>query len=58
VVNRFAEVEQLPVQPDWGGYQVRPEQVEFWQRRRLRLHNRIRVELNPGGTDVITRLQP
>jgi len=61
VVERFAEVERLPVQPDWCGYQVRPEEVEFWQRRRLRLHNRIRVELEPGGgvaATKITRLQP
>jgi pyridoxamine 5'-phosphate oxidase len=41
---------------------VRPEQIEFWQRRRGRLHTRIRVELDPDGIDVaamkITRLQP
>jgi pyridoxamine 5'-phosphate oxidase len=62
VTNRFADVEQLPAPANWGGYQVRPEQIEFWQRRRGRLHNRIRVELDPDGIDVaamkITRLQP
>jgi pyridoxamine 5'-phosphate oxidase len=62
VTTRFEDVEQLPVPADWGGYQLRPEQVEFWQGRRSRLHNRIRMILEPGSTDVaamkIERLQP
>jgi pyridoxamine 5'-phosphate oxidase len=62
VTNRFADVDQLPVPADWGGYQLQPEQVEFWQGRRSRLHNRIRVELESGAVDAaamkIVRLQP
>jgi len=33
----------VPVPPGWGGYLIGPEQVEFWQGRENRLHNRIRV---------------
>ncbi|WP_322860895.1 pyridoxamine 5'-phosphate oxidase [Mycobacterium europaeum] len=50
---RFADREQVPVPPGWGGYLLVPESVEFWQGRENRLHNRIRVT----GARV-ERLQP
>jgi pyridoxamine 5'-phosphate oxidase len=53
VTARFADSEQVPVPPNWGGYRIAPEVVEFWQGRENRLHNRIRVT---GGR--IERLQP
>lgn len=53
VTARFADVEQVPAPPNWGGYVIAPEVVEFWQGREGRLHNRIRVT---GGR--IERLQP
>ncbi len=53
VTARFADTEQIPVPPNWGGYLIAPEVVEFWQGRESRLHNRIRVI---GG--VVERLQP
>ncbi|BBX46316.1 pyridoxamine 5'-phosphate oxidase [Mycobacterium cookii] len=53
VTGRFAETEQVPVPPNWGGYRIAPVEVEFWQGREDRLHNRIRVV---GGR--IERLQP
>jgi pyridoxamine 5'-phosphate oxidase len=43
VTQRFAELEQVPVPPNWGGYLIAPEIVEFWQGRENRVHNRIRV---------------
>lgn len=43
VTERFADTEQIPVPPNWGGYLIAPEVVEFWQGRENRLHNRIRV---------------
>jgi pyridoxamine 5'-phosphate oxidase len=53
VTARFANQEQVPAPPNWGGYVVAPEVVEFWQGRESRVHNRIRV------TDGrIERLQP
>jgi pyridoxamine 5'-phosphate oxidase len=53
VTERFADLEAVPVPPNWGGYLVAPEVVEFWQGRESRVHNRIRVE--QGRID---RLQP
>ncbi|OBI43098.1 pyridoxamine 5'-phosphate oxidase [Mycobacterium sp. E796] len=53
VTRRFADSERVPVPPNWGGYLLAPEVVEFWQGRENRVHNRIRVA---GGR--VERLQP
>jgi pyridoxamine 5'-phosphate oxidase len=53
VTARFADSEQVPVPPNWGGYRIAPAEVEFWQGREDRLHNRIRIV---GGR--VERLQP
>jgi pyridoxamine 5'-phosphate oxidase len=59
VTQRFADLEAVPVPPNWGGYLIAPDVVEFWQGRENRVHNRIRVT---GGrapdTAVVERLQP
>lgn len=54
---RFADVDEIPVPPHWGGYLLRPDEVEFWQGRRGRLHNRIRVRISADAM-VVDRLQP
>ena len=41
VEARFADRE-VPRPPHWGGYLVEPEEVEFWQGRIGRLHDRFR----------------
>ncbi|KLI06776.1 pyridoxamine 5'-phosphate oxidase [Mycolicibacterium conceptionense] len=53
VTERFAGLEAVPAPPNWGGYLIAPESVEFWQGRESRVHNRIRVT---GGR--VERLQP
>ncbi|KMO67763.1 pyridoxamine 5'-phosphate oxidase [Mycolicibacterium chlorophenolicum] len=53
VTERFAGSETVPVPPHWGGYLIAPDEVEFWQGRENRLHNRIRVR---DGS--VERLQP
>ncbi|NVN50005.1 pyridoxamine 5'-phosphate oxidase [Mycolicibacterium hippocampi] len=53
VTERFADVEDVPVPPHWGGYLIAPEVVEFWQGRENRVHNRIRVR-----GSIVERLQP
>ncbi|MED5813531.1 pyridoxamine 5'-phosphate oxidase [Mycolicibacterium sp. 050232] len=53
VTERFADLENVPVPPNWGGYLIAPESVEFWQGRENRVHNRIRVT-----GDRAERLQP
>ena len=47
----------VPVPEEWGGYVVRAEQVEFWQGRRGRLHDRLRYRRTPDGWTV-ERLAP
>ena len=41
----------------WGGYRVKPFQVEFWQGREHRLHDRIRYRLEKGKW-ITERLAP
>jgi pyridoxamine 5'-phosphate oxidase len=53
VTERFADLEEVPVPPNWGGYLIAPEVVEFWQGRENRVHNRIRII-----EGRIERLQP
>ncbi|MDT4971640.1 MAG: pyridoxamine 5-phosphate oxidase [Pseudonocardiales bacterium] len=56
VEQRFAGSD-VPAPPNWGGYRVTPEVVEFWQGRADRLHDRIRYRLD-GDSWVIERLAP
>ena len=43
--------------PHWGGYRVRPEQLEFWQGRPSRLHDRLQYT-HVGGNWTRARLAP
>jgi pyridoxamine 5'-phosphate oxidase len=49
--------DDVPLPPFWGGYLVRPEEVELWQHRDDRLHDRIAYRRAPDGW-TRTRLQP
>ena len=42
----------------WGGFLVRPVEVEFWQGRPNRLHDRIRYQLQTDFDWKIDRLAP
>jgi len=42
----------------WGGYLVKPVEIEFWQGRPNRLHDRIRYALQDDLEWKIERLQP
>lgn len=53
VTQRFADLDEVPVPPNWGGYLIAPDVVEFWQGRENRIHNRIRMT-----EGRIERLQP
>lgn len=44
--------------PHWGGYRVLAEQVEFWQGRPSRLHDRIVYVRDASGTWQRKRLAP
>jgi pyridoxamine 5'-phosphate oxidase len=54
--ERFAGIE-VPRPPNWGGFLVRPDTVEFWQGRRSRLHDRFRYAREDGAWRV-DRLSP
>jgi pyridoxamine 5'-phosphate oxidase len=49
--------EDVPRPRHWGGYRLRPEQLEFWQGRPSRLHDRLRYTRD-GETWRIERLAP
>ena len=46
--RRYAELEQeyegrdVPLPPQWGGYRLQPEVIEFWEHHENRLHDRVR----------------
>lgn len=49
---------EIPRPEHWGGFLVRPVEVEFWQGRPNRLHDRIRYQLQKDYSWKIERLSP
>jgi pyridoxamine 5'-phosphate oxidase len=47
-----------PRPPHWGGYRLRPDNWQFWQGRKSRLHDRLRYTLNADQHWVRERLAP
>lgn len=48
----------VPRPPDWGGYRLLADEVEFWQGRPNRLHDRLEYKKSPDGAWHRTRLAP
>ena len=46
-----------PRPPHWGGYRVVPHEIEFWQGRSDRLHDRL-LYRRQGGSWTLERLSP
>jgi pyridoxamine 5'-phosphate oxidase len=47
----------IPKPPHWGGVRVIPQEIEFWQGRPSRLHDRLRYQLVDGNWQI-DRLAP
>ena len=58
LATRYPETEDVPAPPQWGGYRVAAETVEFWQGRENRLHDRLRYVAVAGGGWRVERLSP
>ena len=43
---------QPPRPPHWGGYRLKPEQWQFWQGRKSRLHDRLRYSLGSAPSNT------
>ena len=50
---------QPPRPPHWGGYRLKPDNWQFWQGRKSRLHDRLRYTLDSSdGQWIRERLAP
>lgn len=49
---------EIPRPPFWGGFIVKPVEIEFWQGRPNRLHDRLRYTLDADYNWIIERLSP
>lgn len=59
VKKRYGDAPPRP--PQWGGYRVLPREIEFWQGRADRLHDRLVYKKEKGGNGTswtIERLAP
>ena len=56
VIGRFPEG-GVPLPPHWGGFRVAPDEIEFWQGRPDRLHDRLLYRRGERGWEI-SRLSP
>jgi pyridoxamine 5'-phosphate oxidase len=56
IEKRFPD-DDVPLPPFWGGYLVAPDEIELWQHRDDRLHDRLRYR-RAGRGWIVERLQP
>ena len=63
LIDKFKEFEKkykdknIPRPPNWNGYSVKPELIEFWQEMPFRVHDRV-VYINYNNSWKIKKLYP
>ena len=50
--------DHIPRPPHWGGFLIRPDEIEFWADGEFRLHDRFRFTKSASGTWQAQRLYP
>jgi len=50
--------EDIPRPPHWGGFLIKPDEIEFWADGEYRLHDRFRYTKSATGTWQAQRLYP
>lgn len=58
MTQRFAAMDMIDLPPHWGGYRIIPVEIEFWQGRANRLHDRFRYTRQKDGSWLLERLAP
>jgi len=58
--NEMAEKfpHDVPLPPNWGGFVLKPERIEFWQGRPSRLHDRFCYTRQPDNSWKLERVSP
>jgi pyridoxamine 5'-phosphate oxidase len=64
LLDRLKKIEEKypdgdPPRPlHWGGFRVHPNEIEFWQGGKFRLHDRVRYRRRRDGSWSVDRLSP
>lgn len=58
IEEKYKDENSIPLPDHWGGYLLKPTDIEFWQGRDNRLHDRMKYTLSDNGKWGVVRLAP